>query len=52
MADGRRTVHALVFPDLTVGSVTVQVRRGTRMVSESLELESFEGSRPDLAQCG
>ncbi|MER5466952.1 hypothetical protein ABT010_41380 [Streptomyces sp. NPDC002668] len=52
IADGRRTVHAIEFPDLTLGSVTVKVRRGTRTVSESLELDSFEeGSLPDLTRC-
>ncbi|MGW2564155.1 hypothetical protein ACWCXB_34080 [Streptomyces sp. NPDC001514] len=52
MAGGRRTVHALKFLDLTLGSVTVQVRRGTRTVSESLELHTFqEGSPPDLTRC-
>ncbi|MFE5796353.1 hypothetical protein ACFQ8C_27760 [Streptomyces sp. NPDC056503] len=41
MADGRRSVHALEFPDLTVGTVGVRVRRGSRVVTESLELHPF-----------
>ncbi|MFF7779661.1 hypothetical protein ACFZCG_35220 [Streptomyces tanashiensis] len=53
MANGRRAIHAIEFPDLTVGKVSVQVRRGTRVVTEYLELEKFEkAGTQDLASCG
>ncbi|WP_369146522.1 hypothetical protein [Streptomyces sp. R44] len=53
MANGRRTVHAIEFPDITVGKVSVQVRRGTRVVTEYLELEKAEkAGAQDLASCG
>lgn len=52
MADGRRTIHAIEFPDITVGAVTVKVRRGTRVVTESLELDlSWKAGGRDLASC-
>ncbi|MFB7514027.1 hypothetical protein [Streptomyces sp. NPDC056144] len=52
-ANGRRTVHAIEFPDLTVGEVSVRVRRGTRVVTEYLELEKFEkAGGQDLPSCG
>ncbi len=52
MADGRRTIHAIEFPDITVGAVSVKVRRGTRVVTESLELDlSWKAGGEDLASC-
>ncbi|MFF9504921.1 hypothetical protein [Streptomyces sp. NPDC014656] len=52
MADGRRTIHAMKFPDITVGSVTVKVRRGTQVVTESLELEQAAKAKGEnLASC-
>ncbi|MGW8768330.1 hypothetical protein ACWGN5_38290 [Streptomyces sp. NPDC055815] len=52
MAKGRRTVHAIEFPDITVGKVSVQVRRGSRVVTEYLELVNpkWAGAQ-DLASC-
>ncbi|MEU0405971.1 hypothetical protein ABZ318_38385 [Streptomyces sp. NPDC006197] len=53
MAKGRRTVHAIEFPDLTVGKVSVRVRRGSRVVTEHLELEKPEwGGTQNVASCG
>ncbi|WP_395358279.1 hypothetical protein ACHGLA_01080 [Streptomyces sp. YH02] len=53
MADGRRAIHAIEFPDITVGTVSVKVRRGTRVVTESLELDlSWKTGGQDLASCG
>lgn len=52
LADGRRTIHAIEFPDLTLGAVTVKVRRGTRAVTERLELHpSSKSDGQDLASC-
>ncbi|MET9674573.1 hypothetical protein ABZY68_15930 [Streptomyces sp. NPDC006482] len=52
LADGRRTIHAIEFPDITVGSVAVKVRRGKRVVTESLELLSpAMAVGQDLASC-
>ncbi|MEU3605418.1 hypothetical protein AB0E83_08135 [Streptomyces sp. NPDC035033] len=53
MADGRRTVHAVEFPELTVGTVVVRVKRGSRTVSETLELESSaRAAGRDFPSCG
>ncbi|MEU2508400.1 hypothetical protein ABZ621_27290 [Streptomyces sp. NPDC007863] len=53
MADGRRRVHALAFPDLTVGTVDVRVRRGSRVVTESLTLMTpGKGDTAQVASCG
>ncbi|MFB7827331.1 hypothetical protein [Streptomyces hydrogenans] len=53
MADGRRSVHAVEFPDLTLGTVSVRVRRGSRVVTETLALETF-AKKDDarFASCG
>ncbi|MFF5787915.1 hypothetical protein ACFY8P_23485 [Streptomyces sp. NPDC012693] len=52
LADGRRTVHAIEFPDLMLGTVTVKVRRGTRAVTERLELHPpGKSDRQDLPSC-
>ncbi|MFE1272832.1 hypothetical protein [Streptomyces sp. NPDC058758] len=53
MADGRRSVHAVEFPELTMGTVDVRVRRGSRVVTEPLALETFEKKGPGkFASCG
>ncbi|MEU9852018.1 hypothetical protein [Streptomyces sp. NPDC047974] len=53
MADGRRRVHAVEFPDLTVGTVDVRVRRGSRVVTEPLTLMTpGKGDTAKLASCG
>ncbi|GGR56054.1 hypothetical protein [Streptomyces roseolus] len=54
MADGRRTVHAVEFPGLTVGTVDVRVRRGSRVVTESLTLMTppGKGGAGKTASCG
>ncbi|MEV7531814.1 hypothetical protein [Streptomyces hydrogenans] len=53
MADGRRSVHAVEFPDLTLGTVSVRVRRGSRVVTETLALETFaKKDAARFASCG
>ncbi|MFJ8128276.1 hypothetical protein [Streptomyces hydrogenans] len=53
MADGRRSVHAVEFPDLTLGTVSVRVRRGSRVVTETLALETFaKKDTARFASCG
>ncbi|MFJ6405351.1 hypothetical protein ACIQK9_07470 [Streptomyces hydrogenans] len=53
MADGARSVHAVEFPDLTVGTVSVRVRRGSRVVTEALALETFaKKDAGSFASCG
>ncbi|GHF93325.1 hypothetical protein GCM10018784_00860 [Streptomyces hydrogenans] len=53
MADGRRSVHAVEFPDLTLGTVSVRVRRGSGVVTETLALETFaKKDAARFASCG
>ncbi|NML51826.1 hypothetical protein HHL19_23045 [Streptomyces sp. R302] len=53
VADGRRSVHAIEFPDLTLGTVDVRVRRGSRVVTESLSLmSSWKEGKGNFAICG